>query len=311
MKHNHWVETEREFEFDAAGNQVPRKVKYVQAHFTPDRKELVDFYLRLIGSFSILVPLLLLYFQRSNEIDKENRLALTSVYTNFTKDVAIWNDAWKDSANTIAQIDSVYSAYVPKMNLYGNNALTKAFTGLYQSAYIRSEIHWLNLYAARVIDSVDAFYTMMDLPEKDTTYQIESDDFEDDSSALFFTLNQLDLANLHLSQLRAGITVFLSNEEERSSFDTLQQDSVLLALDSLEERLYALSSVPITSLESYQQIKSSGVDTFAFTIKEISIPYRDKIYKCYANLIEQSRKNDNAYLKEVKQFQKKLLAYIR
>jgi hypothetical protein len=311
MKKTNWIETEQEFEVDAAGKKILKKTKHVQAYFTPRKKELFDFCLRLIGSLSILIPLLLLYFQRNNEIDKENRLALTSVYTGFSKDVTIWNDNWKDSIGRTDQIDSLYNSYIPKLNVYGNNKLANAFTGLYQSAYLRSQLHRLNMYIFRLIDSVGAFYQMMDLPEKDTTYTIDNDDYEDDSAALFLELNKLDTMNIHLSELRATVASFLHDEEERYSLDTLRQDSVLLSLDSLEDKLFELSSVPITSLASYRHIKSQGVDTFSFTIKPISIPFFNKILYYYSNLIEQNRLIDTAYKKEVRQFQAQLLTYIR
>jgi len=82
-----WAEVEKECELDQKGNLIVKKIKLQAEHgIARGTLQKLDFFIKIIGILAIFLPLLLLYLQIQNEITKERREYLSSLYTNIIRD---------------------------------------------------------------------------------------------------------------------------------------------------------------------------------------------------------------------------------
>jgi len=308
MSNDNWVETEREYEFDPQGNRIPKKVKLVQAHFKPARKEMFDFYLRLIGSVSILVPLLLLYFQRSNEIHKENRLEMTKLYTDLAKDFPVWHNAWQDdSINLQLQIAAIYDKYIPRINVYGDDALAQKFDELHQMAYVVNYAELYQQQLSEIVLEAENFYDSIGADAR--PFMFENERFKKDSGILFKPLHELfDLDN-KLQESSALMRLFAEDSASWQSYH-LPLPGFFNLTDSIENTLGGLTTVPVAA-RSYYNSDLVKTGTAALAIPEFSDDYKDKIVELHNAIAEMETGIFSTYTDNIKLFQKDMLNYIK
>ncbi len=84
MKNNNWIETKKECEIGEDGKYIVKKVTLESVKKTYlgfEKKELVDFCIRILGLTAIFIPLWLFFQQQSAEKNKQKSLLQIEIYS--------------------------------------------------------------------------------------------------------------------------------------------------------------------------------------------------------------------------------------
>ena len=125
MEEPKWIETKKECDVDPQGKLVVKKVtleleKRKIRGF--ERKDVVDFTLRLVGLMAIGIPVLVFFFQQSAERDKQRALLQIEAYSNISillHEIVENEDLQRYAFETKRR--QVLHVYTPKIALYNND----------------------------------------------------------------------------------------------------------------------------------------------------------------------------------------------
>lgn len=104
------------------------------------RKESTEFILKVITAFSILVPLLLFYFQYQTENTKKRNETLTQVYTDVAFDVETVLNSSPSSDKFITAKDNLLFRYPSQIALFKKENLDKSFDNILNDLKFYSEL---------------------------------------------------------------------------------------------------------------------------------------------------------------------------
>lgn len=131
MTESEWKETKREFTVAENGELVPSKVtqeltsKVEEPKSKWEPKDILDVVFRTLTLFAIGVPIMLFYWQRQEEINKQRQLFQLDVYTSTSVQLHIISseDVSKEEFNS-AKKRLLYELY-PKIQLLNNPQILK------------------------------------------------------------------------------------------------------------------------------------------------------------------------------------------
>lgn len=131
MSNSKWIATKKECSINSEGKLITEKVTLEKSKhdlFSSQKKELIDMLIRSIGALSIFIPLILLYFQRQNEIRIEQSKNLSELFTNISTDLQIVANSNTESKDFSTAYENILFRYNPKVHLMKNDSLNQLYT---------------------------------------------------------------------------------------------------------------------------------------------------------------------------------------
>lgn len=139
MNKPEWTETKKECSVDSEGKLKIEKITFEKnkKEFLPaHKKDLIDLVIRSVGALSIFIPLLLLYFQRQNEINREQSKNATELFTSVATDMQILINSGFDNKEFLSAYDNILFKYSPKIRLLKDDSLIQIYS--YISAFAKN-----------------------------------------------------------------------------------------------------------------------------------------------------------------------------
>jgi hypothetical protein len=144
MEGAEWVASEK-YEIGNNGETITKKIILPpKAVNKMSSKDIFDIVFKVIGVMAIFIPLLLLYFQKNNQINLDKRKALIECYTSLNQDLfEIENTEPHDSgyAETLQRIQNDYPV---KLTIYANELIAAKVKELFYLKDISGSIKKVN-----------------------------------------------------------------------------------------------------------------------------------------------------------------------
>ncbi|MBS1734094.1 MAG: hypothetical protein JST02_12430 [Bacteroidetes bacterium] len=137
----------------------PQPQKWYKTDFT-------EFVLKVITAFSILIPLLLFYFQYQTDNTKKRNEDLTQIYTDVAFDVeTVLNSAPKTDKFTTAN-DNLLFRYPSKIALFKNEKLNTSFTDIIKDLKVYTEVKKIKNLHDTIYDNYSSLFRYFSILKK-------------------------------------------------------------------------------------------------------------------------------------------------
>jgi hypothetical protein len=131
MQDGEWKEIRKEFDIDAIGNEIPKRVTYENTAPVPlNKKDKLDFLLKSVGLLAIFTPLILVYFQQANEIKKQKNLLQVDLYSDASSQLHILFGKGPDTLQDPKSYTSLIYGTYPKLFLVSNTSVKSSLSNL-------------------------------------------------------------------------------------------------------------------------------------------------------------------------------------
>lgn len=126
-----WTATKKECSVDSEGKLKTDKVTFEKNKkelLPPHKKDFIDLLIRSIGALAIFTPLLLLYLQRQNEINKEQEKNVSELFTNVATDIQIIINSNVETKEFMSAYENILFKYSPRIRLLKDDSLIHLYS---------------------------------------------------------------------------------------------------------------------------------------------------------------------------------------
>ncbi|KQK24678.1 hypothetical protein AR438_15965 [Chryseobacterium aquaticum] len=216
MKSEKWLETKKEAEIDSDGKIVIKKIT-LERQKGFERREIIDYAIKIIGVFAIGIPLILFYFNQKLEKEKQIRSKQLEVYSSTMTDLHKFSYINPFVQNYENEASKVLNEVYPKVLILNDKNVIKEFENLNEYIEFSIQNNSFFLKCDKINIAIIRYLPQKKYPEK-------NDDF-----------NYLEYQKINLNDFK----------KSKNPLIIKQLDRIDIVIDSLQNRLNHLDNKKI------------------------------------------------------------------